>query len=94
MHNVFYIDLYFVNYIKSISPSAARRQHFQLLQWIISLIITLTLLEVCVLEQTDHSSWTLNRSFIAFVIAGTHQHNYNHVALGSPTRTPKNGKEN
>ncbi|XP_036938170.1 protein shisa-6 isoform X12 [Acanthopagrus latus] len=24
---------------------------------------------------------------------GTHQHNYNHVALGSPTRTPKNDKE-
>lgn len=25
--------------------------------------------------------------------AGTHQHNYNHVGLGSPTRTPKNGKD-
>lgn len=33
------------------------------------------------------------KSFIAFVISGTHQHNYNHVALGSPTRTPKNGKK-
>lgn len=35
----------------------------------------------------------LHGSFIAFVIAGTHQHSYNHAALGSPTRTPKNGKE-
>lgn len=25
--------------------------------------------------------------------AGTHQHNYNHVGLSSPTRTPKNGKD-
>lgn len=33
------------------------------------------------------------KSFIVFVISGTHQHNYNHVALGSPTRTPKNGKK-
>lgn len=24
---------------------------------------------------------------------GTHQHNYNHVGLSSPTRTPKNGKD-
>lgn len=31
---------------------------------------------------------------LLFVIAGTHQHNYDHVALGSPTRTPKNGKIN
>lgn len=30
---------------------------------------------------------------IAFVISGTHQHSYNHVALGSPPRTPKNGKK-
>lgn len=34
----------------------------------------------------------IKKSFIPFVISGTHQHNYNHVALGSPTRTPKNGK--
>lgn len=34
----------------------------------------------------------IKKSFVPFVISGTHQHNYNHVALGSPTRTPKNGK--
>ena len=35
----------------------------------------------------------LNGSLHCFlVIAGTHQHNYNHVALASPARTPKNGK--
>ena len=61
-------------------------------KWIISSIVTLTLQTVCIWSDTEHPSWTLNGSFIAFVIAGTHQHNYNHVALGSPTRTPKNGK--
>lgn len=30
---------------------------------------------------------------LLFLIAGIHQHSYNHVALSSPIRTPKNGKK-
>lgn len=49
------------------------------------------LLQPCSFQSTRELM--LHGSFIAFVIAGTHQHSYNHAALGSPTRTPKNGKE-
>jgi len=80
MHNFLYMNLHFVNDMKTF---------LHIGEWF--LYVSPPPADSPLLMRKP-SSWTLITSFIAFVVAGTHQHNYNHVALGSPTRTPKNGK--